>query len=101
MLHKAREEYYSTIIRDNAHDQKVLFQTVEKLLQKSSVRRYPLANSGRKFADAFADSFLAKIYGVRQDVLARKACLGSSLMNLTKLLVLGILAPSICKLKMS
>ena len=35
LLHKAREEYYSTIIRDNAHDQRVLFQTVEKLFQKS------------------------------------------------------------------
>ncbi|CAB3982841.1 Hypothetical predicted protein, partial [Paramuricea clavata] len=72
MLHKAREEYYSTIIRDNTHDQRVLFQTVEKLLQKSLDRRYPLANSDRKLADAFADYFVSKIDGVRQDVLARK-----------------------------
>ena len=78
MLHKAREEYYSTIIRDNAHDQKVLFQTVEKLLQKSSDRRYPLANSDRELADAFADYFVTKIDGVRQDVLARKKMAGNS-----------------------
>ncbi|CAB3985712.1 Hypothetical predicted protein [Paramuricea clavata] len=78
MLHKARDEYYSTIIRDNAHDQKVLFQTVEKLLQKSSDRRYPLANSDRVLADAFADYFVTKIDGVRQDVLARKNMAGNS-----------------------
>ncbi|CAB4003766.1 Hypothetical predicted protein, partial [Paramuricea clavata] len=31
MLHKAREEYYSTIIRDNAHDQRVLFWVVPRV----------------------------------------------------------------------
>ena len=72
MLHTAKEHYYSTIISDNANDQRVLFQTVAKLLEKNSDRRYPSANSDSELADAFSDYFFTKIDGVRQEVLGKK-----------------------------
>ena len=74
MLHTAKEHYYSTIaiIRDYANDQRVLFQTVAKLLQRNSDKRYPSANSDSELADAFSDYFVTKIHGVRQEVLGKK-----------------------------
>ena len=77
-LHTAKEHYYSTIIRDNANDQRVLFQTVAKLLEKNSDRRYPSANSDSELANAFSDYFFTKIDGVRQEVLGKKNMSSSS-----------------------
>ena len=33
MLYMAKEQHYSTVIQDNTHDSKLLFRTVDKLLQ--------------------------------------------------------------------
>ena len=79
MLHTAKEHYYSTIaiIRDNANDQ-ILFQTVAKLFQRNSDKRYPSANSDSELADAFSDYFVTKIHGVRQEVLGKKNLLCNS-----------------------
>ena len=42
-----KSEYYTNIINQHSSDQKVLFNTVNKLLQKSSVRRYPSYHNDR------------------------------------------------------
>ena len=61
MLYKAKEQHYSAVIHENAHDCKLLFRTVDQLLQRSIDKRYPSANSDLELANAFADFFSAKI----------------------------------------
>ena len=50
MLYKAKEQHYSAVIQENAHDSKLLFRTVDKLLQRSIDKRYPSANSDQELA---------------------------------------------------
>ena len=45
MLYKAKEQHYSAVIQENAHDSKLLFRTVDKLLQRSIDKRYLSVNS--------------------------------------------------------
>ena len=35
MLYKTKEQHYSAVIQETAHDSKLLFRTVDKLLQRS------------------------------------------------------------------
>ena len=72
MLYKAKEQYYSAIIKDNAHDSKLLFRTVDKLLQKNTEKRYPFANCDQELANGFADFFSAKIDNIRNELIVRK-----------------------------
>ena len=74
-----KKHYHSTIIRDNANDQRVLIQTVAKLLERNSDKRYPSANSDSELADAFSNYFVTKIDRIRQEVLGTKNLSGSSL----------------------
>ena len=73
MIYKTKEQCYSTIIHDNAHDQMLLFRTTDKLLQKSSDRCHPSANRDQELADAFANYFIAKIDGIHRGLLVRKS----------------------------
>ena len=72
MLHKAKEQHYSAVIQENAQDSKLLFRTVDKLLQRSIDKRYPSTNSDQELANAFADFFSAKIVRIRDELLVRK-----------------------------
>jgi len=65
MLYKAKENYYSTIIKDNAKDSKQLFRTVDKLLQKKNDKFYPPAKNDKELANSFADFFSKKIDNIR------------------------------------
>ena len=65
MLYKAKENYYSTIIKDNAKDSKLLFRTVDKLLQKNNDKYYPPAKNDEELANSFADFFSTKIDNIR------------------------------------
>ena len=49
--------YYREIISENSGNQKVLFNTVNKLLQKSCVKCYPPSSDACSLANAFADFF--------------------------------------------
>ena len=40
MLYKAKEFYYSSVIRDNAHDARLLFRSIDKLLQSETEKDY-------------------------------------------------------------
>ena len=77
MLYKAKEQHLSAVIQ-NAHDSKLLFRTVDKLLQRSIDKRYPSANSDQELANAFADFFSAKIVRIRDELLIRKEQMGGS-----------------------
>ena len=81
MLYKAKEQHYSAVIQENAHDSKLLFRTVDKLLQRSIDKRYPSANSDQELANAFADFFSAKIVRIRDELLVRKEQLGERTME--------------------
>ena len=65
MLYKAKENYYSTVIKDNAKDSKLLFRTVDKLLQKNNDKYYPQAKNDEELANSFADFFSTKIDNIR------------------------------------
>ena len=65
MLYKAKENYHSTIIKDNAKDSKLLFRTVDKLLQKNNDKYYPPAKNDEELANSFVDFFLTKIDNIR------------------------------------
>ena len=70
MLYKAKEQHYSAVIQENAHDSKLLFRTVDKLLQRSIDKRYPSANSEQELANTFADFLSAKM--VRKEQLRER-----------------------------
>ena len=45
MLYKAKEFYYSSVIQDNAHDTRLLFRSIDKLLQRQTEKHYPSADN--------------------------------------------------------
>lgn len=49
-----KSEYYSSVIKENSGNQKFLFKTVQKLLQKPTVNHYPPSENDRMLADKFA-----------------------------------------------
>ena len=73
MLYKAKEFYYSSVIRDNAHDTRLLFRSIDKLLQRQTEKHYPSADNDQQLAIAFADFFTAKIERIREELVLRKS----------------------------
>ncbi|CAB4024715.1 Hypothetical predicted protein [Paramuricea clavata] len=61
MIKNAKTTYYSSVISSNAHNQKVLFSTVDKLLHRKPEKRYPTASSTTELVNKFADFFSNKI----------------------------------------
>ena len=41
---------YSSVVRDNAHDTRLLFRSIDKLLQRQTVKRYPSADKDQQLA---------------------------------------------------
>ena len=73
MLYKAKEFFHSLVIRDNAHDTRLLFWSIDKLLQKQTEKHYPSADNDQQLANDFADFFPAKIERVREGLALRKS----------------------------
>ena len=65
MIKNAKRTYYSSIIFNNAHNQKVLFSTVDKLLHRKPEKCYPSASSKTELVNKFAD-FFYKIVTIRK-----------------------------------
>ncbi|PFX12684.1 hypothetical protein AWC38_SpisGene23314 [Stylophora pistillata] len=65
MLKDAKASYYSSIISENASDPKVLFDAVNKLLNRKVERRYPTAHSTIELTNKFAGFFDKKIATIR------------------------------------
>ena len=78
MLYKAKEFYYSSVIQDNAHDTRLLFRSMDKLLHRQTENHYPSADNDQQLANAFADSFTSKIERIREELVLRKSGLGDS-----------------------
>ena len=62
LIDSAKSSYYTTVISDFAGDQKILFKTVNKLLEKQKVQQYPSCfPDSMSLADAFNNFFISKI----------------------------------------
>ena len=72
MLYKAKEFYYSSVTRNNAHDTRLLFRSIDKLLQRQTEGHYPSADNDQQLANDFADFFTAKIERIREELALRK-----------------------------
>ena len=70
-----KSEHYSSIIKENFGNQKVLSKTVQKLLQKPTVNYYPPSENDRMLADDFAIFFTTKIDTLHNDLLVKKKAL--------------------------
>ena len=73
MLYKAKEFYYSSVIQDNAHDTRLLFRPIDKLLQRQTEKHYPSADNDQQLANAFADFFTAKTERIPEELVPRKS----------------------------
>jgi hypothetical protein len=71
MIKNAKTTYYSSVISSNAHNLKVLFSTVDKLLHRKPEKRYPTASSTTDLVNKFADFFSKKI-AIRNKLKSRK-----------------------------
>ena len=66
MVNDAKEVYYASIIDSNQGDQRVLFETINKLLYRKPEIRYPPAPSDFILANRFNTYFAEKIINIRK-----------------------------------
>ena len=57
MIRDAKSIYYSSIIAENKGNQKVLFQTIDQLLQRKQEPRFPASTSSDQLANEFCCLF--------------------------------------------
>ena len=72
LIESLKSAHYTSIINEHSSDQKVLFNTVNKLLQKSSIKRYPASHDDSTLANSFADFFTSKIEKIHQSLFLKK-----------------------------
>ena len=68
--------HYTSIIDEHSSDQRILFATVNKLLQKSSEKRYPPSIDNNALANSFADFFINKIDKIHSELVEKKISVG-------------------------
>ena len=61
MISDAKSIYYSSIIAENKGNQKVLFKTIDQLLQRKQEPRFPTSTSSEQLFNEFAAFFHEKI----------------------------------------
>lgn len=76
LIKSLKSSYYTTIITENSTDQRVLFNTVSKLLQKQSTARYPSSCSDA-LANSFADYFIDKIDRIHATLIEKNFAQGN------------------------
>jgi hypothetical protein len=59
---------YSAFILENKSDHKVLFNTIDRLLHRKSVKHYPTCDSTVELCNKFADFFSEKIVAIRREI---------------------------------
>ena len=75
LIKSCKSEHYSSIIKETSGNQKVLFKTVQKLLQKPTVNFYPPSENDCMLADELATFFTAKIDTLHNDLHVKKKAL--------------------------
>ena len=73
LINNLKTAYYREVIKEPSGDQKVLFTTVNKLLQKESVKRYPPSPNTDVIVNSFADFFAAKIDKIHSELMQKQA----------------------------
>ena len=68
MIKDSKTSYYSSIIAENSSNQKVLFNTVDKLLYRKSEKRYPTETMPIQLVNNFANFFHDKITTIRKEL---------------------------------
>ena len=79
LIKKAKENHYSNIIQENKGNQKILFNTISRLLHRKTEKCYPTAPSSEVLANRFADFFCQKIEAIRNDLFTRYTPVANSL----------------------
>jgi len=79
LIKKVKENYYSNIIQENKGNQKILFNTINRLLHRNTEKCYPTAPSSEVLANRFADFFCPKIEAIRNDLFTRYTSVANSL----------------------
>ena len=77
LIKSRKSEHYSSIIKETSGNQKVLFKTVQKLLQKPTVNFYPPSENYCMLADELAtfNYITAKIDTLHNDLHVKKKVL--------------------------
>ena len=65
MISDAKSIYYFSIIAENKGNQKVLFKTIDQLLQRKQEPRFPTSTSSEQLVDEFSAFFHEKISKMR------------------------------------
>lgn len=71
-----KSAHYTSIINEHSSDQRILFATVNKLLQKPSEKRYPPSVDNSALANSFADFFINKIDKIHSKLVQRNIIVG-------------------------
>ena len=78
LIESLKSTYYTDTINEYSSDQRILFKTVGKLLQKSTNKRDPPSSDDTAVANSFADFFTSKIDRIHHGLVERKIRVGSS-----------------------
>ena len=68
MVKQAKMSYYSSIISENANNQKMLFNTIDRLLHRKAERQYPSCDTTQELCNNFSDFFVNKITTIRSEL---------------------------------
>ena len=68
LLRSAKTSYHRDVIESSNHDQRVLFETVDKLLHTKVEARYPSSSSDHTLANSFVNFFCEKIVSLRSSL---------------------------------
>lgn len=69
LIYKTKKDYFNTVISENIHDQRVLFQTVNHLLSGGiKDTEYPTCSDDKTLAEVFINFFTSKINGILSDL---------------------------------
>ncbi|XP_048578379.1 uncharacterized protein LOC125560618 [Nematostella vectensis] len=76
LIDSLKTSYYTSIIQEHSLDQKVLFKTINKLLEKKSVQYYPVAFCSEVLANNFAGFLNEKISKIHLDLMEQQTMVG-------------------------
>ena len=82
-LKRAKSSYFSSIISDNTSNQKILLNTVDKLLHRRPEKHFPTASSTMELGNNFAEFFHNKIVAI-QDALSSEPSLSDHQISLAE-----------------
>ena len=73
MIHESKSNFYSSVISENKGNQRILFQTIDKLLHRKNDVVLPTSSSDEHLAERFADYFINKITTIHTNLLRSDA----------------------------